>query len=33
MDRNVASSNRDVVERMWNSYVLKDAGGQPPPMY
>jgi arylsulfatase A-like enzyme len=33
MNRNVASANRDVVKRMWNDYVLKDAGGEPPPMY
>ena len=33
MNRNVASANRDIVKRMWNDYVLKDAGGEPPPMY
>ncbi len=33
MDKNVAGANRDVVRRMWNDYVLKDAGGKPPPMY
>ncbi len=33
MNENVASSNRGVVKRMWEGYVLKDAGGEPPPMY
>ncbi len=33
MGKNVAGANRDVVRRMWNGYVLKDAGGEPPPMY
>ena len=33
MDRNVATANRDVVSRMWNEYIIKDAGGAPPPMY
>lgn len=33
MDKNVASGNRDVVKRMWDEYILKDAGGEPPPMY
>jgi arylsulfatase A-like enzyme len=32
MNRNVATGNRDVVARMWEGYVLEDAGG-PPPMY
>jgi arylsulfatase A-like enzyme len=29
MNNNVAGSNPDVVKRMWNDYVLKDAGGPP----
>ncbi len=32
MNRDVAGSNPDVVDRMWNDYVLKDAGG-PLPRY
>jgi arylsulfatase A-like enzyme len=32
MDRNIAGSNPDIVNRMWNYYVLKDAGG-PLPTY
>src|SRR5918992_1702723 len=32
MNRDLASSNQDVVDRMWNDYVLKDAGG-PLPRY
>jgi arylsulfatase A-like enzyme len=27
MDRDIAGSNPDIVKRMWNDYVLKDAGG------
>ena len=30
MDRNIAAGNQDVVKRMWNDYVLKDAGGPLP---
>ncbi len=33
MDRDVASGHRDVVKRMWEEYILEDAGGEPPPMY
>lgn len=33
MNKNVAGGNRDVVRRMWEGYVLRDAGGEPPPMY
>ena len=29
MNKNIAGSNGDVVKRMWNDYVLKDAGGPP----
>jgi hypothetical protein len=32
MNRDIAASNGDVVERMWNDYVLEDAGG-PLPRY
>lgn len=30
MDRNIAPANPDVVKRIWNYYVLKDAGGPLP---
>jgi arylsulfatase A-like enzyme len=29
MNQNIAGSNQDIVKRMWNDYVLKDAGGPP----
>jgi arylsulfatase A-like enzyme len=29
MNHNIAGSNQDVVKRMWNDYILKDAGGPP----
>jgi hypothetical protein len=32
MGRNIAGSNPDVLNRLWNDYVLKDAGG-PLPKY
>jgi arylsulfatase A-like enzyme len=32
MDNDIAGSNQDVLNRMWNDYVLKDAGG-PLPKY
>jgi arylsulfatase A-like enzyme len=32
MDKNIAVSNQDVLNRMWNDYVLADAGG-PLPTY
>jgi arylsulfatase A-like enzyme len=32
MDNDIAASNQDVLNRMWNDYVLKDAGG-PLPKY
>jgi hypothetical protein len=32
MDRDIAGSNQDVINRMWNDYILKDAGG-PLPTY
>ncbi|MDP9477263.1 MAG: sulfatase-like hydrolase/transferase [Actinomycetota bacterium] len=30
MNRNIAGDNPDVVKRMWNDYVMKDAGGPLP---
>jgi len=30
MDRDIAPANRDVVRRMWEGYVLEDAGGPLP---
>jgi arylsulfatase A-like enzyme len=30
MDNDIAGANQDVVKRMWNDYVLKDAGGPLP---
>jgi arylsulfatase A-like enzyme len=30
MDNNIAGSNQEVLNRMWNDYVLKDAGGPLP---
>jgi arylsulfatase A-like enzyme len=32
MNRDIAEANPDVVKRMWNDYVIKDAGG-PLPRY
>jgi hypothetical protein len=32
MDRNIAGSNQDLRNSMWNEYILKDAGG-PLPRY
>jgi hypothetical protein len=32
MNRDIAASNGDVAKRMWNDYVLEDAGG-PLPRY
>jgi arylsulfatase A-like enzyme len=32
MNRDIAASNGDLVDRMWNDYVLADAGG-PLPRY
>ncbi len=32
MNRNIATSNQDILNRMWNDYILKDAGG-PLPKY
>jgi arylsulfatase A-like enzyme len=29
MNRDIAASNQDVLKRMWNDYVLEDAGGPP----
>ena len=33
MNRDIAGERPDIVKRMWNNYVLKDAGGEPPPIY
>ncbi|AHY47614.1 Arylsulfatase A-related enzyme [Rubrobacter radiotolerans] len=33
MDRDIASGNEDVVRRMYDEYILRDAGGEPPPLY
>jgi hypothetical protein len=30
MDNDIAGSNQEVLNRMWNDYVLKDAGGPLP---
>jgi arylsulfatase A-like enzyme len=32
MNHNIATSNQDILNRMWNDYILKDAGG-PLPKY
>ncbi len=33
MDTNIASENPDIVKRMFDEYILKDAGGEPLPIY
>jgi arylsulfatase A-like enzyme len=33
MDDDISSENEDVVRRMYDEYILADAGGEPPPMY
>lgn len=33
MDRNVASANPKQVKRMYDDYIIKDAGGEAPPLY
>jgi len=33
MNKNVSGERRDVVKRMWDEYVIEDAGGESPPMY
>jgi arylsulfatase A-like enzyme len=33
MNRNVSGDHPDMVKRMWNKYIIKDAGGEPPPTY
>jgi arylsulfatase A-like enzyme len=33
MTNNVASANPDVVRRMYDDYIVADAGGNPPPVY
>jgi hypothetical protein len=32
MNRNIASSNQEIINSMWSGYILKDAGG-PLPKY
>ncbi len=33
MDKDIAGANQDVVRRMYDEYILADAGGEPLPMY
>ena len=33
MDDDIAAGNRNVVRRMYEDYIVADAGGEPPPMY
>lgn len=33
MDKNIASENPDIVKRMFDEYILNDAGGEPLPIY
>lgn len=33
MDKDISRDNPDVVKRMFNDYIIKDAGGEMPPMY
>jgi len=33
MDRNVASANPKQVKRMYDDYIIQDAGGEPPPLF
>jgi arylsulfatase A-like enzyme len=33
MDNDIAAENRDVVRRMYDDYIVADAGGEPPPIY
>lgn len=33
LNDNVASRNRKIVKKMYEGYILKDAGGEPPPVY
>ena len=33
MDSNIAGENPDIVRRMYDDYIVADAGGEPPPVY
>ncbi len=33
MDNDIASDNPKIVDRMYEEYIVKDAGGEPPPTY
>ena len=33
LNRNVSGDHPEVVKRMWNEYIIKDASGEPLPMY
>jgi hypothetical protein len=33
MENNIAVGNRDTVRRMYQDYIVSDAGGEPPPTY
>ena len=33
MDEDISEGNADIVRRMYEDYIIADAGGQPPPMY
>jgi arylsulfatase A-like enzyme len=33
MDEDISANNPDVVRRMYNDYIIADAGGEPPPVY
>ena len=33
MDNDISGDNQDVVRRMYNDYIIADAGGEPPPIY
>lgn len=33
MDKDIAADNARVLDRMYDKYIVKDAGGQPPPTY
>lgn len=33
MNRDLSGARPDVVKKMWNDYIIKDAGGQAPPAY
>ena len=33
MNEDISEGNADIVRRMYEDYIIEDAGGQPPPMY